>query len=133
MPSFNFYVTAKGDSVLGMDLFDAMHGTVHIGNTRFVSEAAVAAVTSSQSSLSPLPQLQSSLQPVSHLQSVSSVTLADYPTITNELGKLKGFVHRPKIDQSNARATAILPSAIGVASADFRGTTPHVMGSLNAL
>jgi hypothetical protein len=48
LPSFTFYVTAKGDSVIGVDLFDALGGSVQLRDTSLVVHP-VAAVTSSES------------------------------------------------------------------------------------
>ena len=78
LSSFTFYVTEKGDSVMGVDLFDALGGSVRLGDTSLVSHP-VNAVTSS---------------------STSTVSLADYPMLTTGFGRLKGFVHRPHIDPS---------------------------------
>ena len=137
LPSFTFYVTAKGDSVLGVDLFDALGGTVQLSDISLVSRAAVGVVTSlspplpsppavpprpssssssptqppSSTRLSPLstspPQLppppvppRSSSSPLLLTSSLSSVTLADYPALTKGLGRLRGFIHRPKVDPS---------------------------------
>jgi hypothetical protein len=80
LPSFTFYVTAKGESVMGVDLFDALGGSVQLGDTSLIS------------------------RPIDVVMSLSLsktfVSLADYPTLTNGFGRLKGFVHRPHIDLS---------------------------------
>ena len=81
LSSFTFYVTAKGDSVMGVDLFDALGGSVNIGDTSLVSRP-IAIVTSSAST------------------SISTVSLEDYPMLTSGLGRLKGFIHRPHIAPS---------------------------------
>jgi hypothetical protein len=84
-----------------VDLFDALGGIVQMGDTSLVSQAAVGAVRSSpsmQSSLQPSP-IQSP-PPSSSKHSLSYITLADYPALTTGPGKLKGFVHRPKVDPS---------------------------------
>lgn len=81
LPSFTFYVTAKGESVMGVDLFDALGGSVQLGRTSLVSH--------------PIDTLTSSA-----LTSSSAVSLADYPILTSDFGRLKGFVHRPHIDPS---------------------------------
>lgn len=83
---FTFYVTAHGDSVMGVDLFDAVGGKVFFGGNQIITtdNVGVASVTSNLS-----PSVQS-----------SSVSLADYPALTAGFGRLKGFVHRPKIDSS---------------------------------
>jgi hypothetical protein len=80
LPSFNFYVTAKGESVMGVDLFDALGGSVQLGDTSLISRPIDAVMSLSLST--------------------TSVSLADYPTLTNGFGRLKGFVHRPHIDLS---------------------------------
>jgi hypothetical protein len=38
--------------------------------------------------------------PSSSKQSLSYIPLADYPALTTGSGKLKGFLHRPKVDPS---------------------------------
>ena len=77
LPSFTFYVTEKGGLVMGVDLFDALGGSVSFNDT--TSLASIAAVTSSV---------------------MSTISLADYPTLTSGFGRLKGFIHRPHIDLS---------------------------------
>jgi hypothetical protein len=37
LPSFTFYVTTKGESVMGVDSFDALGGSVQLGDTSLVS------------------------------------------------------------------------------------------------
>lgn len=81
LPSFTFYVTAKGDSVMGVDLFDSLGGSIQLGETSLVSRP-IAVMMSSTST------------------SISSISLADYPMLTSGFGRLKGFIHRPHIDQS---------------------------------
>jgi hypothetical protein len=81
LPSFKFYVTAKGESLMGVDLFDALGGSVRLGDASLVSRS-IDVVTSSA--------------PASML----SVSLADYPMLTSGFGRLKGFVHRQHIDSS---------------------------------
>jgi hypothetical protein len=44
---------------------------------------------------SPQLLLQQQQQP-----SLWSVTAADYPALSNELGRLRGFTHRPKVDST---------------------------------
>ena len=78
---FPFYVTAKGESVMGVDLFDALGGAVKLGNIDIVSHP-INVMTSSASI------------------SMCTVSLADFPTLTSGFGRLKGFVHRPHIDPS---------------------------------
>jgi hypothetical protein len=65
LPSFTFYVAAKGESVMGVDLFDALGGSVQLGDTSLISR--------------PIDVMMSlSL-------SATSVSLADYPTFTKWL------------------------------------------------
>ena len=47
LPQFTFYVTASGESMMGVDLFDAVGGTVQVGRNRssMKSDAAVAALS----------------------------------------------------------------------------------------
>jgi hypothetical protein len=78
LSSFTFDVTVKGDSVMGVDLFDALSGSVRLGDTSLISQH-IEAVTSS---------------------SASTVSLADYPMLITGFGRLKCFVHRPHIDPS---------------------------------
>jgi hypothetical protein len=87
LPQFTFYVTSKGDSMMGVDLFDALGGKVQLGRTRVVNEPAGVASIS--------PDLSPSSQP-----SLSSVKLSQFPALTAGLGRLRGFVHRPMIDPS---------------------------------
>jgi hypothetical protein len=103
LPLLKFYVTAKGDSVLGVDRFDSLGGIVQMGYTSLVSQAAVGVVLSSpsmQSSLQPPPSSIQSPPPSSSKHSLSYISLADYLALTTGPGKLKGFVHRPKMDPS---------------------------------
>jgi hypothetical protein len=98
LPSFKFYVTVKVDYVMGVDLFDALGGAVHMGDTSMVSRTAVKTVASAPPSSSPLQSLtqpirSSLILPTSPSLSLSSVTLDEYPSITCGLGRLKGFVH----------------------------------------
>ena len=97
LPRFTFYVTTKGTSRRGLDLCNELGGTVQLGHASVVGKpaASVAAVSSS----SPPSLLQPVLSPQPS-SSLSAVSLADYPTLTTGLGRLRGFVHRPKIDLS---------------------------------
>jgi hypothetical protein len=61
---------------MGVDLFDALDGSVRLGESR----------------QSPIDANKSS--------STSTVSLADYPMLTTGFGRLEGFVHRPHIDPS---------------------------------
>jgi len=81
LPSFTFYVTAKGESVMGVDLFDALGGSVRRGHTSLVSQ--------------PIDAVMSSVP-----TSLSTVSLANYPLLTSSFGHLKGFIHQPHVDSS---------------------------------
>ena len=72
LPSFTFYVTELGESMMGVDLFDALGGTIEI--------------------------CRKQVQAISPMVSSSSVQLAQFPNLTKEFGTLKGFVHTPRID-----------------------------------
>jgi len=74
LPSFTFYVTEFGESMMGVDLFDALGGTVKICCKQ--------------------------VQAISPTVSNSSVQLAQFPNLTKEFGTLKAFVHNPQIDPS---------------------------------
>ena len=82
LTQFPFYVTERGSSMMGVDLFDALGGTVHVGDDQIVSTShigkSISAVVSER----------------------SSVHLDDYPVLLKASGKLKGFVHRPMINSS---------------------------------
>jgi hypothetical protein len=80
LPSFTFYVTAKGESVMGVDLIDALGGSVQLGDTSLISHPIDAVMSSSLST--------------------TSVSLADNLTLASGFGRLKGFIHRPHIDPS---------------------------------
>ena len=74
LSSFTFYVTEFGESMMGVDLFDALGGTVEICCKQ--------------------------VQAISSTVSTSSVQLVQFPNLTKEFGTLKGFVHTPRIDPS---------------------------------
>jgi transposase InsO family protein len=78
IPQFIFYVTARGDSMMGVDLFDAIGGSLQLGDDRIIptTSAGVATISS------------------------SSVSLEQFPALTAGLGRLRGFIHRPQIDPS---------------------------------
>jgi hypothetical protein len=77
IPQFIFYVTARGDSMMGVDLFDAVGGSLQLGDDRIIptTSAGVATISS------------------------SSVSLEQFQALTAGLGRLRGFVHRPQIDR----------------------------------
>ena len=60
LPSFTFYVTELGESMTGVDLFDALGGTVEIYCKQ--------------------------VQAISSTMSSSSVQLAQFPNLTKEFG-----------------------------------------------
>jgi hypothetical protein len=64
--------------MMGVDLFDAVGGSLQLGDNRIISttSAGVASISS------------------------SSVSLEQFPALTAGLGRLRGFVHRPQIDAS---------------------------------
>ena len=64
--------------MMGVDLFDAISGSLQLGDNRIISttSAGVASISS------------------------SSVSLEQFPALTAGLGRLRGFVHRPQIDTS---------------------------------
>jgi len=74
LPSFTFYVTELGESMMGVDLFDALGGTIEICSKQ--------------------------VQAISPTVSSSSVQLAQFPNLIKDFGTLKGFVHTPRIDPS---------------------------------
>jgi len=74
LPSFTFYVTKLGELMMGVDLFDALGGTVEICCKQ--------------------------VQAISCTMSSSSVQSAQLPNLTKEFRVLKGFVHTPRIDPS---------------------------------
>jgi hypothetical protein len=78
IPQFIFSVTARGDSMMGVDLFDAVGGFLQLGDDRIIptTSAGVATISS------------------------SSVSLEQFPALTAGLGRLRGFAHRPQIDPS---------------------------------
>lgn len=73
LPEFRFYVVEKGDSMMGVNLFDAFDGQIHIGETRVMTI------------------------PV-QLTSATTVSLNEFPTLLKEFGMLKGFQHTPEVD-----------------------------------
>jgi RNase H-like domain found in reverse transcriptase/Integrase zinc binding domain/Integrase core domain/Reverse transcriptase (RNA-dependent DNA polymerase) len=75
---FTFYITERGRSIMGVDLFDALGGKV------FFEGATV-------SNVNTTPEVAPSL---------STVSLDEFPALLKNTGTLKGFVHRPHIDLS---------------------------------
>ena len=65
LPAFTFYVTEFGESMMGVDLFDALEGTVEICHRQ--------------------------IQAISSTVNSSSVQLAQFPNLTKDFGALKGF------------------------------------------
>lgn len=86
---FQFHVAAHGESLLGVDLFDALDGRLQLGETTFGSTNGHSSAT--------VAAVDRALQSVTE---TSTVTLADYPTLLTPSGTLRGFVHRPMIDTS---------------------------------
>ena len=66
--------------MMGVDLFDAISGSLQLGDNRIISttSAGVASISS------------------------SSVSLEQFPALTAGLGRQRGFVHRPQIDTFNS-------------------------------
>jgi len=60
--------------MMGVDLFDALEGTVEISHRQ--------------------------VQAISSTVNGSSVQLAHFPNLTKDFGALKGFVHTPRVDPS---------------------------------
>lgn len=75
-----FFVTEQGQSLMGVDLFDALGGTVSIGSTKFISHPSSVNTVFSVGSIS------------------SSVSLDEYPALLKASGTLRGFVHKPRVD-----------------------------------
>jgi len=73
VPHFYFYVVKKVDSMMGVNLFDAFNGKIHIGETRVFNIPA---------------------KP----KSITTVSLDEFSTLLKEFGRLKGFRHKPEVD-----------------------------------
>ena len=82
LTQFPFYVTERGSSMMGVDLFDALGGSVHVGDAEIVCTP-------------PVRQCISAVD-----TERSSVCLDNYPVLLKASGTLKGFVHRPMINLS---------------------------------
>lgn len=74
MPQFRFYVVEHGDSMMGVNLFDACGGSIQLAGAAVLNVPA---------------------QP-----SMSSVSLQEYPALLKGFGELTGFRHKPEIDKS---------------------------------
>jgi hypothetical protein len=72
VPSFRFYITQQGDSMLGVDLFDKLHGVV------LLEGVEVNATTTSE----------------------CTVLLSQFPSLIKSSGRLRGFIHKPHVDLS---------------------------------
>ncbi len=86
IPSFKFFVTSEGRSIMGVDLFDALGGVARVAGV----------VLPSMTSLRPTQQLAIAAVAIEP----SSVTLEQYPSLLKQTGVLKGFVHSPLVDKS---------------------------------
>jgi RNase H-like domain found in reverse transcriptase/Reverse transcriptase (RNA-dependent DNA polymerase)/Integrase zinc binding domain/Integrase core domain len=75
-----FFVTRRGQSVMGVDLFDRLGGVIHLGSTSFVASDISIPISGMTSSLA------------------SSVSLQQFPVLLKPSGTLRGFVHQPKVD-----------------------------------
>jgi hypothetical protein len=84
LTQFPFHITERGSSMMGVDLFDALGGSVQVGDAEIVST-------------SPVCQSISAV-----VTDRSSICLDDYPVLLKTSGTLKGFVHRPMINHSVA-------------------------------
>jgi len=78
-----FYVTQQGDSIMGVDLFDKLGGSVQLGQTTY--------------SVSTAPD-QQLIANVATRSSLSTVRLESYPSLLKSTGQLRGFVHRPQVN-----------------------------------
>ena len=76
---FPFYVTERGASIMGVDLFDALGGSILLGDASIVTKSSMIATIHPDQ---------------------SSVALESYPVLLKASGTLKGFVHRPLVDPS---------------------------------
>ena len=86
--NFRFFITVQGDSLMGVDLFDALGGAVTLGSTdigRQPSSSAVAAVSSDV--------ISSTWPPTSR-------SLTQFPVLLKSSGQFRGFVHKPRVDPS---------------------------------
>lgn len=70
LPTFRFYVTRRGDSLMGVDLFDALGFKV-------------------QPPISPTT-----------VNALSTVSLSAYPILCKSFGIVSGFQHKPRVDVS---------------------------------
>ena len=74
LPNFEFYVSASGRSVMGVDLFDALGFKVFDPRDTHIS--------------------------VVDQQSQSSVSLRQFPELVSGFGCIKGYQHRPMVNQA---------------------------------
>jgi hypothetical protein len=84
LQSFRFYVTERGDNLMGMDLFVALGFKVTGPHPLEVDRVS-----------SPLNAASEVA-----VNRVSSISLADYPVLCKSFGILKGFQHKPHVDHS---------------------------------
>jgi len=68
-----FYVTERGAPIMGVDLFDALGGSILLGDAKIVNKSLVIATVHSEQS--------------------SSVALKCYPVLLKASGTLKDFEH----------------------------------------
>jgi hypothetical protein len=109
---FRFHVTSRGEWLLGLDLFDALGGAVHLGDTTYVngasslpataaaaadSQAVAANVTDAAAAADAVADISESIAAHTDMTS-SSVSLDEYPVLLKDGGTLGSFVHKPKID-----------------------------------
>jgi transposase InsO family protein len=124
---FRFHVTSRGESLLGLDLFDALGGAVYLGDTTYVNGAslpatAAAAAADSQAvavnvtdaaaaaAADAVADIPESIAAHTDMTS-SSVSLDEYPVLLKDGGTLRSFVHKPKIDSTVRPVQQSSPSA----------------------
>ena len=73
VPQFRFYIVEHGNSMMGVNLFDAFQGKVHIAGADILNV------------------------PV-HPTLSTTVSLDEFPVLTKEFGTLKVFQHKPAVD-----------------------------------
>jgi len=76
---FPFYVTELRASIMGVDLFDSLGGSILQDDAKIVTKSSVVTTVHPQQ---------------------SSVALGSYPVLLKASGTLKGFEHRPMVDPS---------------------------------
>ena len=87
---FRFHISTWGQSLMGIDLFDALGGAVRLGDTTYITDTSAPSDSS----------LEAAVGEVNPMTSSSTVALADYPTLLKDKGTLCTFVHKPQIDPS---------------------------------